>query len=64
MQSYVSMSVLKVVFLLFKELHLKNCACLMICLAFGLFFPLISVSGFIPSGNYANVVLDIRRFCL
>lgn len=52
------------VFLLYKELHLKNYAYFIICLGFGLFISLISVSGFIPSGIYANVILDIRQFHL
>lgn len=40
-----------------------------LCISYDLFrvwpfFPLISVSEFIPSGNYANAVLDIRQFSL
>lgn len=39
-----------------------------LCISYDLFrdwpfFPLISVSGFLPSGNYANVILYIRQFC-
>lgn len=62
MQSYVSMLELKCFFIA------QRVASEDLCISYDLFrdwpfFPLISVSGFLPSGNYANVILYIRQFC-